>query len=159
MKKFHLIIIAIIIMILVAGVCFKLGLNVGKKSSESEIAQYKKVIDSYFPPMPAETLSISGTITEIKNNVLSIETTIQDPYVLRNEWKTKIIKVTITDETKITKFDMQTAKQIDLTISDLKVGDRVNAGAKENIKDKAEFVADYVNLYISPTLPPPPATK
>ena len=161
MKKLHLIIIAVIIIIIVAGVCFKLGLNMGKKSMESEVAQYKKVVDYYFP-VPAEALSISGEITEIQNNVLSIKTTIQDPYVLPNEWKKQIIKVTVNDETKITKFDMQTAEQIDVAISDLQVGSQVNAGAKENIKDKTEFVADYINLYITPALPalpPPPATE
>lgn len=158
MKKLHIIIVAVIIIIIVAGVCFKLGLNVGKKTLEQTVTQYKKVVDYYFP-VPKETLSISGKITEIQDKVLSIEALIQDPYVLPSEWKKQIIKVTVNDETKITKFDMQTAKQIDLTISDLKVGDQVSAGATENIKDKIEFIADYINLIIVPTappLPPPP---
>jgi len=155
MKKLHLIIIAVIIIIIVAGVCFKLGLNVGTKSIESEVAQYKKVIDYNFP-VPEEIFNVSGKIIDIQDKTLSIETIIQDPYVLPGEWKKQTIKVAVADETKITKFDMQTAKQIDIAISDLKIGDQVSAGTIENIKDKTEFLADYINLYITPAMPTPP---
>jgi len=152
MKTIHYIIIAIILIIVIGALGLKLGLVVGKKSLESEIAQYKKIIDYYFP-MFEETYNVSGKITEIQDNALGVETIIQDPYVLPDEWKTKIVKVIIGDETKITKFDMETGASIELNFSTLKVGDEISANADENIKDKNEFTAKYVELMVAPEMP------
>lgn len=145
MKKLHIIVVAVIVIIIVAGVCFKLGFVFGRKSLEPTVAQYKKVIDYNFP-VPEEMFGISGKIIDIQDKTLSIETTIQDPYVLPSEWKTKIIKATVNNETKITKFDMETGEEIKINFSDLKIENEVSAGANENIKDKAEFEAESIML-------------
>lgn len=154
MKQCYLIIIAIILIILVGLICFKLGFVVGKKILEPTVAQYKKLLDYYFP-VPEDIFNISGKITEIQNNILSIEVIVQDFYALPEEWKTKIVKVIVTDETRITKFDMDTGKQIELGFSDLKVDDQIMAGAEENIKNKTEFEAKYIELFVVPEIPGP----
>ena len=68
MKKSCLV-ITIIVIIVVGLICFMAG----RKSMESEVAKYKKLIDYYFP-VSEEIFSISGEITEIQDNVLSVET-------------------------------------------------------------------------------------
>jgi len=152
MKKSYLIILAVIIIIIVGSVCFKLGFISGKKSLEPIVTQYKKVIDNFFP-MPEEMSSIFGKITEIQDNVLSVETTVQNPYILPDEWETKIIKVIITEETEITKFDMETGEGIKIDFSNLKIKDEISARTDENIKDKDEFEAKYVELLSMPEIP------
>jgi len=152
MKQAYIITIAIILIIIVGLICFKLGYVSGKKFLEPTVAQYKKIIDYYFPVFE-EAYNVSGKITEIQDNALSVETIIQDPYVLPDEWETKTVKIIINDETKITKFDMETGESIELNFSTLKVGDEINANADENIKDKNEFEAKYVELFAVPEIP------
>ena len=139
MKKTYLI-IAIIIIIILAALCVFLN---------SKMLQYKKLIDYYFPATE-EIFSISGEITEIQANVLSIETIIQDFYTMPEEWKTKTVEVTVADETKIVKFDENTMKTIEIAFSDLKVRNQINASTEENIKDKTEFTAKSIELYLMP---------
>lgn len=141
MKKIYLI-IAIIIIIILAGLCLVLN---------SKMLQYKKVIDYHFP-VAEEIFSISSEITEIQDNVLSIETTIQDFYTMPEEWETKIVKITVADETKITKFDMETSETSEANLSDFKVGNQISARAEENIKDKTEFTAKSIELYLMPEI-------
>lgn len=144
MKKSCLI-ITIIVIIVVGLICFMAG----RKSMESEVAKYKKLIDYYFP-VSEEIFSISGEITEIQDNVLSVESIVQGPYVLPEEWKTEIFKIIVTDETKITKFDMETDETSEANLSDFKVGNQINAITEENIKDKTEFTATSIELFIIP---------
>lgn len=137
MKKSYLI-FAIIIIIILAGLCVFLNIK---------MLQYKKVIDYRFP-MPETMVIVSGKITEIQANGLTIETTIQDSYNIPEKWKTKIVKVTITDETEIIKHGMGIFEEIEF--SELKVEDQISARANENIKDKTEFIAKYIELYAFP---------
>ncbi len=144
MKKSYLI-ITIIVIIVVGLICFMAG----RKSMESEVAKYKKLIDYHFP-VAGEIFSISSEITEIQANVLSMKIIVQDSYVLPEEWETKIVKITVTDETKITKFNMETSEISEVNLSDLKVGNQINANTEENIKDKTEFTATSIELFIIP---------
>jgi hypothetical protein len=114
------------------------------------MVQYKKVIDYHFPTSK-ETGSVGGKITEIRDNIISIETQIQDPYTLPEEWKTRIVKVTVNDKTEFTKYDLATGKEAATILSALKVGDQITARTDENIKDKDEFTAKYIELYVPPT--------
>ncbi len=136
------ILIIIILIIIIGAVCFKVGFYIGG-------AKYKKVIDYHFP-MPETMINVSGQITEIQNNVLSVETKVQDSYAVPEEWKTRIVKVTIEDETKITKVNLQTDKTSEIELSEFKIGDQIVARANENIKDKTEFTAKSIELYIVP---------
>ncbi len=142
MKKTYLI-IAIIIIIILAGLCLVLN---------SKMLQYKKVIDYYFP-VAGEIFSVSSEITEIQANVLSIEINVQDPYVLPEKWETKTVKITVADETKITKFNMETGEETEVDFSAFKVGNQINANTEENIKDKTEFIAKSIELYFIPEMP------
>lgn len=153
-KPFSL--VSIITIIIVAVVAFVIGSAINKTeptNCESEIAKYKKVID-YNNPMPEEVFGVNGEITKIQDNVLSIETTVQDPYKIPEEWETKIVKVIIGEETRIIKLDTDIEimpgeegdKEIEISLNDLKVGDEIRAGSNENIKDKDEFTATVINL-------------
>ena len=141
MKKPYLI-IAIIIIIILAALCVFLN---------SKMLQYKKLIDYYFPAAE-EMFSISGEITEIQDNVLSVETIVQDFRTVPEKWETKIVKITVTDETRIIKFDVETGKTSEANLSDFKVGNQINANTEENIKDKTEFIAKSIELYLMPEI-------
>lgn len=141
MKKTYLTIAILIIIILAALSIF---LNI-------KMLQYKKLIDYYFP-VAGEMFSISGKITEIQANVLSIETTIQDFHTVPEEWETKIVKITVADETRIIKFDVETGEQTEVNLSIFKVGNQISANAEENIKDKTEFIATSIELYLMPEI-------
>ena len=139
MKKTYFI-IAIIIIIILAALCVFLN---------SKMLQYKKLIDYYFPAAE-EMFSISGEITEIQDNVLSVETIVQDFRTVPEEWETKIVKITVIDETRIIKFDVETGKTSEANLSDFKVGNQISANTEENIKDKTEFTAKSIELYLMP---------
>lgn len=157
MKKVLSVIIILIILFLVGGVCFKLGFSAGEKSMESVANQYKKVIDYYFR-QPKEVFSLNGKVVEIKDNILTIETTVQNPYVLPEEWKTKTVKVIVTNETDIGRWEIKEGKplRIKLGLSDIKINTQISVSAKENIKDKTEFEAKSIELMPTPPAPPTP---
>ena len=142
-------IVLIIVIVLVAGIGFGAGYFVGKGPSDSKAEQYKKIIDYYFPNIEP-TNSVSGKITAIGNDYLNLETIIQDPYVLPTERKTSTIKILISANTKITKFDARTGKNIDIKTTDLKINDQIGAFSDISIKDKSEFTAKSINLYTAP---------
>ncbi|OGZ32039.1 MAG: hypothetical protein A2V69_02030 [Candidatus Portnoybacteria bacterium RBG_13_40_8] len=153
MKKSYLI-IGIIILIAVAIILYFIGYTAGKGSLESTISQYKKLLD-YYVLVPEEIFSISGQITKIEGNALSVEATIEDRYKLPSEWEKKTMKALISNETKITKLkpiDPNQESSADSPIvtevgfSVLKVGDYITVTAKENIKNKTEFIAKEINV-------------
>jgi len=144
MKKEYLIIGMVLIIIAIAF--YFIGFSNGKNSSEKIIDDYKKIID-YYTAIPDESFSISGEIIRIENNTLSIEIVDQNPYILPNEWGNKIIKVSVSDKTEITKFDTSTATLTEINLSELKIGDKINATSEENIKDKKEFTANFIQLF------------
>lgn len=137
-----IIIIAIIVIVVVGIISFKWGFNQGAK-------QYKEIIDYYFP-MPEEVLNVDGKITEIQGKILSVETTIQDPYTLPENWQTKTVKVKIADETKISEINIETGDTTEIDFSKLKLNDEIRATAKQDIKDKNEFEAESIELIIIP---------
>ena len=111
--------------------------------------QYKKVIDYHFPV--SETMvNVMGEITNIQDKTISIKTTIKDFYNIPEDWKTEIIKIIATDQTKITKTDLETEKSTEISLSDIKIGDKINAQANENIKGKTEFTTTFIQVFIIP---------
>lgn len=154
MKNIYLIIfVAIILIIIVSVVCYNRGVGTGKKASESTTAYYKKVID-YYSLIPKEIFTISGKITEIKDNVLSVETVIQQPYVLPEEWEKEIIRVRAEKETKIVKLEfpedpLEEVKETKISLSDLKIGNQINVESQENIRGKKEITAKTIKLNVA----------
>lgn len=116
----------------------------------SKMFQYKKVIDYHFP-MSKDMVNVMGEIIDIQNEVISIKTVIEDFYTIPENWKSKIIKVAVTNETDITKSDFETEESTAINLSDIKIGDLINAQANENIKGKAEFTAKFIQVFIIPT--------
>jgi len=143
MKKSYL--IGIVIIIVIAIIFYFIGYSSGKNSLGATINQYKKVID-YYTMTPEEVFSVTGNITEIKDKLLSIEFVAQDPYKLPEEWKKEIIKVVVSEETKIFRPDADRLDVVSATFSDLKVGIRISATSNENIKNKTGFTAKSIML-------------
>ena len=112
-----------------------------------KMAQYKKVIDYHFP-IPEEMVIADGEITAIQANVLTTEIIVQDAYTIPEEWKSRIVKITVTDETNIIKHELATLKEIEF--SELKIGDQISARAEENILDKNEFTAKAIEVHYIP---------
>jgi len=152
MNKKYLI-IGIIIIIVIAIGFYIIGFSSGKKASQSEALQYKEVIDDRLM-IPGEIFIISGKIIDIQNNILRVETTIQDPYKVPEKWEERIMKISIDNETKITKpipnLDPErspdTKEFEEINFSELNIDDMVNVTAKENIKEKIEFTASFINV-------------
>lgn len=145
MKKNIYIIIAIALIIIIGILGYLLGFSRGKKSMENIVAQYKEIIN-YYIPEPKEVFGVGGKIKNISNNIIELETIIQDPYVLPENWKTKIVKIIVDDETNLYYFDPASAKKVPISLSDLSPGKEIYAGSNENIKNKEEFRASYVEL-------------
>ena len=137
MKK-SLLILAIIIIIILAALSVFLYIK---------MAQYKKVIDYYFP-MPKTITNVGGEITDIQDDTITIKTFIQDPYILPEKWEIKSVKVVVTNETEFIKHLTNTYKEVEF--SELKVGDQINAQANEDIKNKSEFTAKFIEIFTTP---------
>ncbi len=145
MKK-NLCIVIIAILVIIIGIsCYFFGFYMGKKSMKNTVAQYKEIIN-YYLPEPKEVFGLGGKIKTINDNVIEIETTIQDPYTLPKNWKTKTVKIIVTDNTNLYYFDPASAEKISISLSDLGPGKEIYAGSNENIKDKEEFKATYIEL-------------
>lgn len=151
MKKSSLIVIAIIVILVVALVSFRLGFTAGKKSLEHKLIEAQEIIDYYFP-VPEEIFSVNGEVKEIKDNVISLEITPLEVLPLPGEEaKKEIIKVVIGEEAKIVKSEFPTdpnekVKQVEINLDDFETGDWIYVSSEENIKDKKEFTANYIEL-------------
>lgn len=149
MNQKNLIVISIIVIIAVAVIFYIIGHSIAKNSAQQTISQYEKVID-YYAMIPEEIFSVSGKITEIQGSVLSISAVIEDAYKLPEDWEEKIIKISINNDTKITKtipdadLDEEGVKEI--SFSTLKTNDKIIAVSDENIKNKVEFTAISINV-------------
>jgi len=152
MNKAQIIIIAIIAIIIIAGICFKLGIIVGKKSLEGKLSEAQEIIDAYALPVPEEIFSVDGEIKEIKDNIISLEVALFVALPLPNkEPEKEIIRVVVGEETKIVKteipeYPLEEFKQTEISLTDLRPGNWIYATSEENIKDKKEFTAQSIEL-------------
>ena len=133
-----------------------------------EIADLKARIKNIFPGPPAELFSINGLIKEIGANFIIVEYIIPPdlPLLPYEQPKTELRKVLLTEKTKMVEFQLlflisnqsskPSSKKI-IKLSDFKIGDRITAIAKENIKTKMGFEASEIQLQILPELPELPA--
>lgn len=147
----------IILIIGIALIAFAGGLYSGKKLSQSKIDEIQKILDYYFPPIK-DLYYATGKITAIEGNLISLEIiSPSERFTLPDQEPQKEIrKVTITDATKIVKREIappgskEPIIEIELDLTDLKTGDRISAEAEENIIDKTEFEAKYIELIFEP---------
>lgn len=128
---------------------------------------------------PTEIFTISGTITSINENKITLKAnpTVINPLA---EQAPEIRTITVTSETKIMKLNPKTPEEItkeseefrkamtalkpgatpptppspyeedEIEITDLKVGDTVSVTSEANIKMAAEFVAKEISLTVTP---------
>lgn len=112
------------------------------------------------PVIAEEIYGLSGEIKEISGNTLLVEANILLADLLQEPIK-KMVKIVVNNETDILslKFPEQVSKDSDgpvfpketeLRFSDLKIGDRINVEATDNvsrnIKNKTEIVAKNINI-------------
>jgi len=146
---------------------YKQGFSTGAQQTE---AKYQKRIAEIYPPVTNVT-GLAGTIKEIQEKALKVEVSIptSNPF---EEQGTELRTVLLTDQTKIIKQIPKTpqeyendmneynrmvaqnpttpipypssVKDVELKLSDLKVGLFINIEAKENIKEKSEFEASKI---------------
>lgn len=154
------------------GVSYNRGYSDGQEEAE---ARYQKKIAEIFPsmPEPEEIFSVFGTIDEIEDKtiVLKIELDISNPF---EEPKIETKRIQINDNTEFVKEVEKTSeelrreeelfvkaleenietdivspmpfKEVSLSFSELKKGDRIEVEAEENIKNKVEFFAKKIIL-------------
>jgi len=176
--------IDILLIIAVFAIGFLAGSGIGKNQPvgsdrvsmlEAELAQKTVILEkakSFFPSSP-EMFSVSGTINDIKGNVITVEMTAStSPF----EELPTIREITITEKTALAKNEQKENVQYQrefiewqradsqmangtigvpppsaftenpIKLSELKIGDYVSAAAGENIKMKSSFEAQRVSV-------------
>ena len=150
MVKSKIILLIIVIVVIIAAVVLAVVLT-GKKGPGGEEGKGKPIEEGVV--IATEIYGFSAQITGIKDKTLSLDASI----LLADATQAPItvpIKVSVTDETKITKLEFPTdipegstepiyPKETALSLNDLKVGDKIHAVAlnnvSENIKNGTEF--------------------
>lgn len=139
------------------------GISVNQLSVDQlvEFERYKKAVGTMFPLPLEEIFAISGTVTEVKDNSITIEMPSLTERVLPGE-EPKIIeerKIIIAENTKLIRMiqflppviepgkEMSISEEETFKLSDLKPGDRINAESSEDIKNKKEFTATKIVFY------------
>ena len=140
--KNNLIIIILVILIFVSGIG---GYFLGQNSMK----EYKAIVDQLYPNTE-EVFEISGEITEINGNSITIETSSLQTYLPNEEIKTELIIINIDDKTVIYSSDFypetdETKKMI--SFSRLSAGDIIKVLSSENIKGKDQIIATEIVLY------------
>jgi len=168
-KKNIYIISAVAVLVAVALVFLLIGLKFGKltekkawqveiSKKQEEIKNLQSFLEIFFPPLPEEIYNLSGKVTETKDNAINVEAQIRVsrfPLPGGAETEKQNIKVIITDQTKITEFDLnlnpllpdgKIRPETILNFSDIKAGDDVSVVSAENIKGKKEISASQVQI-------------
>lgn len=145
---------------------YQLGLEMGRAEVEQE---YQKKIEAAFPsmPEPAEVYSITGKITNIEGQTLTLKVTLPVSSPLE-EPRTEIKTVQVTNATTFVKQMTKSPEEFmaeeeafaagereappslyneeAIDFSELKIGDTITAESGENIKGKTSFEAEKVVL-------------
>ena len=184
-KKYILIIIAVAV---VAGfVGFSIGASRGSGVVTTSDAALRAQIEraKQFFPQISDVRAISGTVTEIRGNLLVLKadplmnpfdeapetrivmitdaTTIikqisKDPDKFQRELEAYQSKLTETPSEDFTPLPSPFTEET-LLLSDIAVGNRVSVEAAENIKTAEQFTAVRIVLQESFAIPPPPPTS
>jgi hypothetical protein len=129
--------------------------------TQEELDLLKSQLEIFYPPIPEEIYRRGGTVTEMEEKFLIIETGIlvsQFPLPGEGQFEITDIKVNITEETEIFKIEWPVRAEkpelqlpgepvkILLTMEDIRVGDGVLVTSEENIRDKTEITASQIEL-------------
>ena len=152
----------LLIIIVVGFICFSLGQKSGEFSErkiaqielaekETEIQALQTSLEMFYPPLPEEIYSISGKVTKIEGNKISLDSSVmvsRFPLPEGKEIEQRIFSVIVNDQTKISKIEFFLPEEQPeiLSLSDIKVGDEISVNSEEDIKDKEEFVASEIQL-------------
>jgi hypothetical protein len=149
MAKSKIILLIIVVVIIIAAVVLAVVLT-GKKGPGGE--EEKPLIEEGVV-IATEIYGFSAQITGIKDKTLSLDASI----LLADATQAPItvpIKVSVTDETKITKLEFPKdipegstepiyPKETALSLNDLKVGDKIHAVAVENVSEKIKSGTEF----------------
>ncbi|MBI5045474.1 MAG: hypothetical protein HZC14_00455 [Candidatus Niyogibacteria bacterium] len=172
LKNNNILLVAVAL-ILVAGFSgYYMGMQKVNKV-EAELARYQKALEMFVPPAPNEILSVGGTIKEIGDGFVVVESpSLSKQFLPGEEVKVETRRITVDGTTEFTKIDplalptqedikngQFAPKETKITLSDLKAGDSVTVEASENIKTKMDFTAKKIVLivqpkFVAPELPP-----
>ena len=152
----------LLIIVVVGLICFSLGQKSGGFSErkiaqielaekEAEIKALQTSLEMFYPPLPEEIYSISGKVTKIEGNKISLESSVmvsRFPLPEGKEIEQRIFSVIVNDQTKISKIEFFLPEEQPeiLSLSDIKVGDEISVNSEEDIKDKEEFVASEIQV-------------
>ena len=131
---------------------------------QKELAWCKSSLEIFYPSLPDETYSLTGTVIEIGDDYLIMESNIQVnqfPLPDQEQFELWNIKVNFVDETKVYWLKMveelliseieeeltDPFRKIFLEFKDIKLGELINVFSEENIKNKKEFLASEIELY------------
>ncbi len=114
------------VLILAAGFGgYYAGYKQGNAGPAAEVERYKKAIERFVLPVPAEVFSVSGTVKEAGSGFISIESSSLAATVLPGEEpKIETRKITINDKTEFVKVDPSVVP----TPADLQNGGRADGG-------------------------------
>jgi len=154
-KKFVTIIISIAVLAFVFSLGYYLGNNKGLKEGQKTAEdKFKPIVESFYPKPPQEIKILNGVIKAISGASLGIE--IKDPndYLPHTDGTPPKTEIRIANVGKSTKIIGVTnsldangqLKTIPLSLSDLKIGDRVNVTSNQNIKDVKEFMVSKIEV-------------
>ena len=128
---------------------------------QEELNLLKSQLEIFYPPVPEEIYRRGGTVTEMGEKFLIMETGIlvsQFPLPGEDQYELVDIKVNITKETKIFKIEWPVRAEkpelqvdggpveVSLTPEDIIVGDGVVVISEENIQGKTEITASQIEI-------------
>lgn len=150
-KKPVALILLFFVVVVIVGL---IGYYIGTISSSNELNRYKNALDIFYPELPDEIFSITGTVTSISDEIIIEIESLEERVLPGEEYKMEERVVNINTETKIVKWNPYLIieenplelQETSILLSELKTGDRISVQASENIKIKKEFTATKIVL-------------
>ncbi|MDI6734436.1 MAG: hypothetical protein QMD50_03055 [Patescibacteria group bacterium] len=151
-------IVIIIVLALVAGAFsfgYYLGNNKGiKEGQKTTEGKLRPIVESFYPKPAQEIKTLNGVIKAISGASLGIEIRDPDDYLPHTDGtppKTQMRIANVGNSTKIigitNSLDVNgNLKTISLSLSDLKIGDKVNVTSEQNIKSVKEFIVSKIEV-------------
>jgi hypothetical protein len=156
-KTIYFIVGGLILACLIFSLGFYAGKIKGKKMVDLELKEkadsYKKIAETAYPEPPKEIFEIGGTVKEKGKNFLVITTIDPEDYMPHPDgspYRTLDIKVNVGENTLLKFFDYSKLDAngnpiiSQISIENIKLGERVLVKSKVNIKNAVEFTASEI---------------